>query len=765
MIKYFQDENIFKLDTPETSYVMGIFDGYLGHIYYGKSIMAEDQESLSALKRTIRFDENPKCPSLDIGEKAGFMNSFPFEFPTAGVGDFKEASMDIEDENGQNGLELKYKSFYITPGKPALIGLPYSFENKAGSVETLAITLGDADQGLDVILSYSVFNDLDIITRSVQVKNESSETKYLTRILSGSLTFDQENENSSRHFKILSMPGAWARERNIRINDITNGSFVTESIKGESSHSGQPANILVSKDADYDNGEVYAMHFVYSGNFLSKTTVDENSILRSVIGIHPYCFRWELKPGGFFQAPEAVYTYSDEGLGKMSRTLHDFYREHLIRSRFSKSMRPILINNWEATYFDFDDKKLFSIAEEASKSGIDLLVIDDGWFGKRNSDEGSLGDWYVNEEKLKCGLRRFSEKIASLGMKLGIWFEPEMVSPNSFLLKNHPDWILRSKNRKPNMARNQCLLDYSNPDVIKYIEDRMDEIIKEGNISYVKWDMSRSLTDIGSYHLPKEKQGEIFHRHVLGLYEIEEHLISIHPELLLENCSSGGARFDPGMLFYSPQIWCSDDMDPVERAMTYEGTELLYPLASMGAHVCKTPNDITGRKVSFATRAISAMQGTFGFELDISALSKEEKSEIKGFVSTYRDIVSPLVLNGDYYRIKTLRETLDFDALELLSKDKRNGVLFTFQTLFHPSMHSRKIYLKGLSENSIYEIKRITFKGFDREEFEGQDELYEKQKTKVFRASGDILMHAGFMLQRPKGDFIAELFSINCISG
>ena len=788
MIKYFKEENIFKLDTPSTSYVMGVFDGYLGHIYYGKKIISEDSMSLAALKRTTRFDENPKCPSLDIGEKAGFLNSFPFEFPTAGIGDFKEPCIDIEDEYGQNGLDLKYNTYSIKRGKPALQGLPYSFESKEklkrstwaeryddavvfrdngdsftapdSIVDTLEIVLTDDDAGIAVALYYSVFNDLDIITRSVKVKNASHQTKYLTRILSGSITFDQGGSNLAKHFKVLSMPGAWARERNIKINDITNGSFTTESLKGESAHSGQPANILVSGNADYDIGEVYLMHLVYSGNFLSKTTVDENNSLRAVLGIHPYCFKWRLESGDFFQAPEVVCTYSDEGLGKMSRTLHDFYREHLIRSGLVKSPRPMLINNWEATYFNFDDEKLIQIANEASRSGIDLLVIDDGWYGNRNSDEGSLGDWYVNEEKIKCGLKEFSAKIASLHMKLGIWFEPEMVSPDSVLLNEHPDWVLRTKNREPNMARNQYLLDFSNIEVITYIENRMDAIIDEGKLSYVKWDMNRSITDIGSAFLPKDRQGELYHRHVLGLYEIQEHLIRKHPDLLLENCSSGGARFDPGMLFYSPQIWCSDDMDPVERARTYEGTELLYPVSSMGAHVCKTPNDITGRNVPFATRAISAMQGTFGFELDISSLSETEKSEIAGFVFTYRDVVSPLVLHGDYYRIAALRETGDFDAVELLSKDKKEGVIFTFETLFRPSMRSRKIYLKGLNADASYEIYRINFQGFDREEFEGQDPNYEAQKIEIFRASGDVLMNSGFMLQRPKGDFIAELFAI-----
>lgn len=784
MIKFFKNENVFKLDTPETSYIMGVFDGYLGHIYYGKKISSEDDDSIKALIRVTRFDENPKCPSVDLGEKAGFLNKFPFEFPTAGIGDFKEACIDIEDENGQNGLELKYDSHRIMKGKPRIQGLPYSFEStdvleqeietaeeikenqtKVNStVDTLDISLIDKDEGINVILSYSVFNDLDIITRSVKVKNIGKENIFLTRILSGSLTFDQGRTGSNKYFKVLSMNGAWARERNIEITDIKKGSFETESIKGESAHSGQPVNILISNNADYDNGEVYAMHFVYSGNFLSKTTVDENDSLRAVLGIHPYDFRWLLKPDEIFQAPEVVYTYSDEGLGKMSRTFHDFYRSHLIRSKYVESKRPILINNWEATYFDFDDEKLFEIAKEASKSGIDLLVIDDGWYGKRNSDEGSLGDWVVNQEKIKCGLKNFSEKISSLGMKLGIWFEPEMVSPDADILSNHPAWVLRTKKREPNMARNQYLLDYSNPEVIKYIEDSIDKIIEEGNISYLKWDMNRSITDVGSFYLPKERQGEILHRHVLGLYEIEEHLVKTHKDLLLENCSSGGARFDPGMLFYSPQIWCSDDMDPIERALTSEGTELLYPLSSMGAHVCKTPNDISGRNVSFATRALSAMQGTFGFELDITSLSEVEKSEIEGFVSTYREEVSPLILSGDYFRISSLRETGDFDAIELLSKDKRNGVLFTFQSLFKPSKRSRKILLKGLDENSSYEVKRVTFKGFDREEFEGQDDFYLRQKEEILKSRGDVLMHGGFMLARPKNDFISELFEIRKVN-
>ena len=509
-----------------------------------------------------------------------------------------------------------------------------------------------------------------------------------------------------------------------------------ESTRGESSHQDHPFLALKTKGTDQEHGEVYAMHFVYSGNFKALVQNDQFDQVRMMMGIHPEDFKWKLMPGEEFQAPEVVMVYSHEGLGRMSRIFHDFYREHLIRSPYKNKKRPILINNWEATYFEFNTEKLIAIAKQASKLGIEMLVMDDGWFGNRFDDNRALGDWIVNEEKLPGGLKYLVDEVNKLGMKFGIWFEPEMISPESELYKEHPDWAIAIKGRTATRSRNQYVLDLSRRDVLEHTYESVAKILRSANIEYVKWDMNRQLTDLGSACLPADQMGELYHRYVLAVYELQERLMKEFPYLLLENCSGGGARFDPGMLYYSPQIWCSDDTDAIERLKIQEGTALIYPLSAMGAHVSDCPNHTVGRVTPFETRGYVALAGTFGYELDVTKIPEEDRKMIPEQVAMYHKY-NDLVREGDYYRIASYRENHYFDCYGVVKKDKTEA-LFTFvQVLNRPNYHSRRILFQGLDPEKNYRI-------------EGEEGVY----------TGDVLMKAGYLVQNMWGDFKARLIHL-----
>ncbi len=719
MITFDEKTKIFKLDTPNTSYVMGIADNrYLGHVYYGKKL---NDTNLGYLMRT---KEAPFVPSENLREKVSFFDSFPMEMPCGGVGDFRESALLVSCK-GQEAAELFYVSHEIFHGKKKLKGLPATWGENC---DTLEITMEDEVLGLQVVLSYTAFTDTDAIARSLRLVNGGSGDLYVKKALSACVDMDQKD------FEFLSLFGSWARERHIETVPVGHGGISIESLRGEPGHQEHPFFALTGKNCSQDAGEAYGFHFVYSGNFLGKVKMNQFGNLRAVMGIHPDSFTWKLEPGAEFTAPEVILVYSDEGLGKMSRTYHDLYRNHLIRSPWKDKARPVLINNWEATYFEFDDEKLLSIAREASKAGIEMLVMDDGWFGHRNSDNSSLGDWQVNEDKIKGGLEHLVDEVNALGMEFGIWFEPEMISPDSDLYCNHPDWVLQMQGRVPGLAREQLVLDFSRPEVLEYVYESVASILRTANISYVKWDMNRPLADCGSSYLPEDQQGEVMHRHVLGVYELQERLLEEFPNLLLENCSGGGARFDPGMLYYSPQIWCSDDTDAVERLMIQEGTQLVYPLSAIGAHVSDCPNHATGRVTPFATRGIVAMAGTFGYELDITKIPPEEREMIPQQIEEFKKYY-PLVNAGDYYRLASYRENHIYDCYELVSKNKKQAMVTFVQVMAEPNIHSRKIYLKGLEEDTVYEV-------------EGK------------RYTGSTLMYAGLLIPGMWGDYQAKIIDV-----
>jgi alpha-galactosidase len=493
---------------------------------------------------------------------------------------------------------------------------------------------------------------------------------------------------------------------------------------------------LTEKNATENSGKVYGFNFVYSGNFLAQVEKNQFDSLRIVMGIHPDNFRFRLSPGEEFYAPEVVMVFSDKGLGQMTRCYHDLYRNHLIRSAYLNRPRPILINNWEATYFDFDNEKLLDIAKEAKSCGIEMLVMDDGWFGKRNNDNSSLGDWQVNEAKLKGGLKKLVDEVNALGLKFGIWFEPEMISPDSDLYRAHPDWAIAIPQRQPCRSRNQYVLDLTRKEVRDYAYNCVASILRSANIEYVKWDMNRQLCDLGSTQLEKDCQGELMHRYVLAVYEMQGRLIHDFPDLLLENCSGGGARFDPGMLYYSPQIWCSDDTDAIERLGIQEGTALIYPLSTMGAHVSVCPNHTVGRVTPFSTRGNVALAGTFGYELDITKLSDAEKDEVRLQTELYHKY-NELVRCGDYYRLASYRENGNFDSYAVIKKDKSEALITFVQVLNRPNCHSINLKIYGLDEKKTYKV-------------ENDDRTYH----------GSTLKNAGLLIQRPWGDFDSVLIHI-----
>ena len=724
-ITYNEQLKIFKLDTANTSYMIGIVDEeqFVGHIYYGAKIRMQDATYL------MRTMENPLVPSINNRERCSFLDTFPMEYPGHGAGDYREGCIRVKTKAGHSVVGLQYESYKILDEKPALEGLPSSFAGNE-ACQTLVLTCKDSILDLEVELLYSVFEKEDIITRSVRVINHSADPIYLTKVYSACVDMDD------RDYEWLTLHGSWARERQIERKKLGYGKQSVGSVRGESSHQEHPFIAWMDPDTTQTQGDVYAMHFVYSGNFQAQIEKSQFESIRVTMGINAEDFCWKLKQGQCFTAPEVVLTFSSEGMGNMTRNLHDFYRDHMIRSKYTHIKRPILINNWEATYFDFNTEKLLSIAKRASELGIEMLVMDDGWFGNRCDDNRALGDWFVNEEKLKGGLEYLVDEVNKLGMKFGIWFEPEMISPDSDLYRAHPDYAIAIPGREPSLCRNQYVLDLTRKEVRDYAYECVAKILRSANIEYVKWDMNRQLSDIGSLELPADQMGELYHRYVLAVYEMQERMMTEFPHLLLENCSGGGARFDPGMLYYSPQIWCSDDTDAIERLKIQEGTALIYPLSTMGAHVSDCPNHTVGRVTPFETRGYVALAGTFGYELDVTKIPESDREQIPAQVAMYHKY-NDLVREGDYYRIASYAENHYFDCYGVVSKDKKEALYTYVQVLNRPNYHSRRIYLKGLAAEKYYAI-------------EGEDGTW----------SGEQLMNAGLLVQNPFGDFKGKLIHL-----
>ena len=722
MIRFDEKNKVFLLNTEHTSYGIALTDDrYVCHLYYGSRLEETD------LRYLLREDEGPFTPSSNKRETGSFLDSAPMEYPESGMGDYRESALRIRSAAGYRASELVYEGYEIMAGKPRLEGLPATW-GADSACSTLKIYCRDQLLGMKVTLLYSVFQDSDALTRSAIIENEGKEPFYIEKALSACLDMDD------RGFEVMGLFGSWARERRIQRIPLGYGRQNIASFRGESSHQEHPFLALVTPETTQDTGEVYAMNFVYSGNFIAQAEKSQFDSVRMTMGIHPEGFTWKLEPGESFTAPEVVLVYSSEGLGKMTRTFHDLYRNHLIRSPWLHRKRPILINNWEATYFDFDEKKLLEIAEDASELGIEMLVMDDGWFGKRSNDDSSLGDWRVNEEKIRGGLNSLVENVKKLGMKFGIWIEPEMISPDSELYRQHPDWALQVPGRDITQSRAQYVLDLSREEVADGVYEMIAEVLHSADISYVKWDMNRQLATMGSYAWPADRQGELYHRYMLGVYRMQERLLADFPDLLLENCSGGGARFDAGMLYYSPQIWCSDDTDAVERLSIQEGTALIYPVSAMGAHVSVCPNHTVGRVTPFVTRGHVALSGTFGYELDITKLTDEEKAIVKAQTAEYHKY-NDLIREGDYYRMESYTENKDRDSWMIVSKEKDRALVFCVQVLSGANRKSRFLRLKGLDPDRRYVA--------DGREYQGST-----------------LMRAGLRIPAESGDFKSRLIEI-----
>jgi len=692
-ILFDSNRKIFHLQARNTSYVMEIArDGYLLHLYWGRKV--KEYRHSNFLQLMDRgFSGNPYQHKED---RTFSLDTLPLEYPQYGNSDFRKPSYQIQLENGSTITDLRYQSHLIYKGKKPLEGLPATFVEKEEEAETLEITMVDELIGLQVVLSYSVFEHFNVITRSVKIINDGEQSLKLLNVQSLCVDFREAD------FDFLHLHGAHVRERHIERQPLRHGIQSIESSRGSSSHQHNPFIALLRKETTEDKGEVYGFNFVYSGNFLAQAEVDQFSCTRVTMGINPFDFSWKLEHGEAFQAPEAVMVYSSEGLGSMSRTFHDLYQTHLIRGEYRDKERPILVNNWEATYFDFTAERILEIAEAGKELGIELFVLDDGWFGKRDNDKTSLGDWFVNNRKLPNGLNKLASDVEAKGMKFGLWFEPEMVSVDSDLYREHPDWCLHVPGRQSSESRNQLVLDLSREDVCKEITKRVSDILGNMPISYVKWDMNRNMTEIGSALLPPDRQRETAHRYMLGLYKILEEITASFPHVLFESCSGGGGRFDPGMLHYMPQTWTSDNTDAVSRLKIQYGTSLVYPVSSIGAHVSAVPNHQVQRTTSISMRGDVAMSGNLGYELDLTRLSEEDKIAVKNQVSYYKEIRS-LIQFGEFYRLKSPFEGNE-TAWLFTNKEKTEVIVYYFKVLAEPAASASVLKLRGIDVNKEYQV-------------------------------------------------------------
>ena len=686
------NNQIFSLHTKHSTYQMKVDRDFLIHTYYGPYVGDSD---MSYLARCIDrgFSGNPD----GITDKGYSLDTQLLEYPSYGTGDFRNDCLRVAYADGSQVTDLKYVSHEIKEGKYGLEGLPAMYQGEE-NVQTLEVVLQDVYKKLEVILYYGVFENLDVITRACKIVNKGEDKVNLLRAYSMCLDFNNKDMDFVHFY------GRHAMERIMERTPLHHGIQSVGSRRGFSSHQHNPFVVLCAHDAGEDHGNCYGASFVYSGNFAAEAEVTQADCTRMTMGIHDAQFQFELQPQESFTAPEVMLSFSSEGLGTLSRNYHKAIRYHICRGKYKTARRPILINNWEATYFNFNTEKLLDIAREAKKLGIEMLVMDDGWFGKREDDISGLGDWFVIEKKLGGKLKDLVDGVNEIGLKFGIWFEPEMISEDSDLYRAHPDWALKIPGRAPTRGRQQLVLDFSREDVRTYIFDRMCEILESSDIEYVKWDANRHLTDVWSALLPAERQGEVFHRFILGLYDFLEKITQRFPNVLFEGCSGGGGRFDAGMMYYHPQIWCSDDTDAVERLEIQYGTSFAYPVSTMGAHVSVCPNHQTGRSVSMKTRGVVAMSGTFGYELDITKLSEEDKQTVKEQIEAFKKYYD-LIQNGDYYRLTDDGRKSPFVAWEFVSADKKEALLnvVVLRTKANPILHT--VYARGLEADMMYQVE------------------------------------------------------------
>ena len=714
MIVLDENNRVFTLHTHSTTYQMKV-DRYkvLVHTYYGPRIGGGDASYL------IRYADRGFSPNpAEAGRDRGYsLDTTPQEYSGCGVGDFRLPSLVLELEDGSQLDDLRYLRHEIKRGKYSLPGLPAFFGDDA-DWETLSVTLTDAAAKVEVELLYGVLEKYDLVTRAAKVKNLGSRKVLLRQAASLCLDF------SGGAADFITFDGCHAMERCMNRAPLRPGIQSVESVRGTSSHHHNPFVILCQEGAGEDHGLCVGAALLYSGNFQAaaeRTQLENN---RLVMGVHPYHFCFTLAPGEEFVTPEAATVLSSNGLGNMSRNYHRAIRENLIRDPLKGQQRPVLINHWEATEMNFTADRLVEIARTAAELGAELVVMDDGWFGKRYDDYSSLGDWQVNEEKLPGGLPALVSRIKELGMSFGIWVEPEMVSPDSDLYRSHPDWALGAPSRPQTQGRSQLVLDFSRKEVVDHLFDAMKALLESADISYVKWDMNRSLTDVWSAALPAQRQGEVYHRYVLGVYDLLERLHQAFPNLFIEGCSGGGGRFDAGMLYYTPQIWCSDNTDAIDRLGIQYGTSFCYPVETMGSHVSACPNGQTGRMTSIETRGVVAMNGTFGYELDLGKCTDEERETVRQQIAAYKKHWR-LIREGDYYRLTDPWRKGPYTAWEQVSADGRQALVSVVMGPCRATPPFLAVRLRGLDPGLTYRV-------------DGPD------GTETY--PGDLLMNAGWPL-------------------
>jgi alpha-galactosidase len=738
-IEWDADARQFHLTNGQISYILAVHDnGALGLTHLGAAL---------ALGRSYRH--------LVPRPFAGFSNRLgdpvALECPTPGSGDYRVPGLVVDQPDGSTVLQLAYRDHRIVPGKPPLAGLPSTYVEAEDEADTLEVDLVDEPSGLVVTLSYTIFRDVPVVARSARLRNDGPAPLHLSTAMS--LVLDLADAD----WDLVHLSGWWARERHVRTRRLVMGRQSISSARGSSSHVHNPFLCLRRSSTTEEHGEAVGVALVYSGNFLAEVEVEPFGTSRVRIGIDPETFGWALPPGAEFTTPEAVVVHTFDGLGGMSDALHRLFRERLARGTWRDRPRPILVNNWEGTYFDFDEDRLVAIATVARDLGIELFVLDDGWFGKRDDDTTSLGDWFVDRRKLPNGIDALARRIEGLGIKFGLWIEPEMVSERSELFAAHSDWAIGIPGRPRTEGRQQLVLDLSRPQIVHHLFGVLSDVLGSGPISYVKWDMNRWISEPWSPARPADGQGEFFHRYILGVYDLYERLTRAFPEILFESCAGGGGRFDAGLLAYAPQTWTSDDTDAIERLPIQWGTSLAYPLSSMGAHVSAVPNHQVGRITPLATRAAVAFFGVFGYELDTTALTDAERAEVRDQVAFYKEHRDVL----QYGRFVRLRSPFEGDGNETawmsVSDDRRRAVVGFYQVLNRPAPGPDRLRLRGLDPALDYRVSV----------WPAGDDLIARANTLVRR--GDDLEAAGLIFEvdregdKTRGDFWARLFVLEAV--
>lgn len=732
----------FHLYNNDLSYIFALVEGYPFQLYYGARV--PDEEDFSYLVTECWMPSSvgasAECELVSFEHLSG-------EYPFVGADDMRPPALDVRTASGCNVLNLVYRGHTVERGKPALEGLPATYVEDPSEADTLTLTLADDVTGLAVDLVYTVFAHEPVIARSARIRNTGTAALTVETALSG--TFCPGDDR----FELVELAGSWSRERHEVRTPLRPGAQGVYSLRGHSSHQFNPFLALVRPETTEETGEAYGFSLVYSGNHRMLVDVDAYGTTRVTAGINPEGFSWPLAPGEAFQTPEVLGVYSADGLGAMSRTLHRVFRSRLSRGAWRDRPRPILINNWEATYFDFTEDKLVEVARVAADLGIELFVLDDGWFTNRNDDTAGLGDWEVDYAKLPHGLGGLAERINGLGMDFGLWIEPEMVSPGTRVWVEHPEWVLHAPGQPLRPSRHQYVLDLSNPAVVDYLTDRLSAVIGSANISYIKWDMNRSFADVFSQTAGAERQGSVRHAFILGVYELYRRLGERFPQILFESCAGGGGRFDPGMLFYAPQAWTSDDTDAVERLRIQWGTSLAYPLSSMGSHVSAVPNHQVFRQTPLKMRADVAYFGTFGYELDATTFTPEEREAVRAqvaFMKRYRGLIQ----FGEFYRLRSPFAGRGNEcAWMVVGEGAREAIVAYYRVLQEVNAGRRQVRLAGLDPEARYAVRE---QGVP----EGEAALYRRS------VSGAELMRIGLNLTDEscgqnfsgRGDFISRIF-------